>query len=160
MRLVGNKKGSNTSQNEYLDLFNQAMKKLAMAFDKVMGEARTLIYFEHLHIYNIEEIQAAVNQAIHEEEYSVIPPVGKLIRYIEDARAESRERWPQLEFKEEWPMTPPERVRELIQPFYDKLANQEKELRERRETLWEKNKEILRGQTNLVKLNADPADKI
>lgn len=145
---------------EYIDQFGGLMKKLAVATGKEMPEARTLIYFEHLHTYTIEEIQAAVNQAIHEEEFSVIPTVGKLIRYIEDARREKAGRWPQLEFKEEWPTTPPERVKELIQPFYDKLAKQEKALSEaEREEAWKKNKEKLLKQADLVKQNADPGEQ-
>jgi hypothetical protein len=156
---VGSQKGSSISPDEYLELFKGAMKKLAMAVDKEMGEARYLIYFEQLHTYGIEEIQAAVDQAIHNEEYNVIPTVGKLIRYIEDAREEQGERWPKLEFKEEWPTMTSERLKELIQPFYDRLAKQEKELKERRETSWKKNKKILEGQINLVKLNADPAEQ-
>ena len=156
---MGNQKESNISPDEYLDLFEKAMKKLAMAVDKEMGEGRYLIYFEQLHPYSIEEIQAAVDQAIHDEEYNVIPAVGKLIRYIEEAREERREHWPRLEFKEEWPTILPERLRELIQPFYDKLEKQKRELSPReRETKWKDNKEKLQKQISLVKRNAEPAE--
>lgn len=152
-----NQKGSSISPDEYFDLFGKAMKKLTIAFDKQMSEARLVIYFEHLSSYSIEDIQHAVNRAIHEEEFSVIPPVGKLIKFIEESKAERRERWPRLEFKEEWPTTPSERVRELIQPFYDKLAKQEKALSEaEREEAWKRNKEKLLKQADLVKQSADP----
>lgn len=123
MRLVDkNQKESSISPSEYLDLFEKSMKKLAMAVDKDMGEGRYLIYFEQLHGYSIEEIQAAVDQAIHDEEYNVIPAVGKIIHYIERAKRERAERYNpfQIEFKREEIL--PERLRELIKPFYDKLA--------------------------------------
>lgn len=145
---------------EYIDQFGGLMKKLAVAMGKEMPEARTLIYFEHLHTYTIEEVQAAVDEAIHEEEFSVIPPVGKLIKFIEESKTERRERWPRLEFKEEWPTTPPERVKELIQPFYDNLAKQEKELSEaERQERWKKNKEKLLKQADIVKQSADPTEQ-
>ena len=152
-----NQKGSNINLNEYLDLFKGAMKKLAMAVDKEMGEARLLIYFEHLHTYKIKEIQAAVDDLIHDEEFNVIPTVGKLIRYIEDAR---REKWNiynpfQIESKREEISS--ERLRELLKPFRDKLVAAEEREREERELRWQKNKEKLEGQVNLMKVNADPA---
>lgn len=154
-------KKSNISQGEYLDLFEKAMLKLAMAVDREMGEERILIYFEQLHVYSIEEIQVAVNQAIHDEEFSVIPPVGKLIRIIEDARKEKGERWPalRLEHFEKWPEITNERVKELIQPFYDKLNKIEEELSpEEREERWKRNREKLKVQGNLVRRNAEPVE--
>jgi hypothetical protein len=157
---VGKEGRSNISPDEYLDLFEKAMKKLAIAVDKEMSEPRYLIYFEHLSSYSIEDIQYAVNRAIHEEKFSVIPPVGKLIKFIEELKMERREWWPKLEYHETWPDTPPERVRELIQPFYDKLAKQEKALSEaEREEAWKRNKEKLLKQADLVKQNADPGEQ-
>jgi hypothetical protein len=85
--------------SEYLGLFERAMKKLALAFDKEMPKERFLIYFEHLSKYTIEEIQYAVNRAIREEEYNVIPPVGRLIKYIEEMREENY--FPMLEYQKE-----------------------------------------------------------
>lgn len=152
-------KESSISSDKYFNLFGKAMKKLAMAVDKEMGEARLLIYFEHLHTYKIEEIQAAVDDLIHDEEFNVIPTVGKLIRYIEDAR---REKWNiynpfQIESKREEISS--ERLKELLRPFYEKLAMAEEREREERELQWQKNKEKLQGQANLVKLNADPVEQ-
>lgn len=156
---MGNQKESNISPDEYLDLFEKAIKKLAMAIDKVMGEGRYLIYFEKLHSYSIEEIQAAVDQAIHDEQYNVIPAVGKLIRYIEEARREVADQYNhfQIEFKRDEISS--ERIRELLRPFHDKLAAVEQKEREERELRWQKNKEKLEGQAKLVKLNADSVER-
>lgn len=156
MHLVENKKELNIGPDEYLDLFKKAMKKLAMAVDKEMGEERFLIYFEQLHIYRIEEIQAAVDQAIHDEEYNVIPTVGKLIRLIEDARRENREQWPtlKLEYLENWPTISDERLKELVRPFYEKIDKQKKELSpEESEARSEEKKKILKGQAKLITRN-------
>jgi len=156
MHLVENKKESNISPAEYLDLFKKAIKKLAMAVDKEMGEERYIIYFEQLHVYQIEEIQAAVDQAIHDEEYNVIPTVGKLIRLIEDGRRENKERWPtlKLEHFENWPTISNERLKELVQPFYDKFNEIDKELSpEDREMRSKEKKEILKHQAKLINLN-------
>jgi hypothetical protein len=153
---VENKKELNIKPDEYLDLFKKAMKKLAMAVDKEMGEERYLIYFEQLHVYQIEEIQAAVDQAIHDEQYNVIPAVGKLIRIIEDAREERSERWPvlKLEHFEDWPTISDERLKELVRPFYEKLDKQKKEFSTgEREARAEENKKILRQQAKLINLN-------
>lgn len=160
MRMMDkNQKPSSISPDEYFDLFGKAMKKLAESVEKIMGEGQLLIYFEQLCRYQIGEIQTAVNEAIRGNLFSVIVPVGKLIRYIEDVR---RERWEQynpfqIEFKRDEISS--ERLRELLKPFRDKLAMAEDREREERELKWQKNKEKLQGQTKLVKLNADPVER-
>lgn len=119
------KNKSQITPNEYLDLFENAMKKLSIAADKPMGEARTLIYFEHLHVYSMEEVQAAVNRAIHEEEYSQIAPVGKLIRYIEEERETQRNtmrsRTDLIEIENNPGAISPERAKQIIKEVNAKI---------------------------------------
>jgi hypothetical protein len=157
---VENKKESNISREEYLELFEKAMKKLALAIDKVMGEERYFIYFEQLHKYPIEEIQAAVDQAIHDEEFSVIPPVGKLIRYIEDAREERRLRFRpvMIEYQEQWPEVSQVVREKYIKPLMEKLGMNEGKTPEEKETRWKERKEELRKQVSLVKRTAEPVE--
>lgn len=156
-----NKKESNINRKEYLELFEKAMKKLAMAVDKVMGEERYFIYFEQLHKYPIEEIQVAVDQAIHDEEFSVIAPVGKLIRYIEDAREERRLRFRpvMIEHEERWPEVSEEVREKYIKPLMKKFRMDEEKTREEKETQWKDRKEELKSQLNLVKRSAEPAEQ-
>jgi len=157
---VQKQKESNINPEQYWDAFKEIIKYIEEAMEKEFSAGRVAIYLEHLQDYSIEEIWEGVKKAIHEETYSKIPPVGKIIAVIEEAHEEKRDRWPRLEHIEPWPDTPPERVRELVKPFYDKLAKQEKELSgEERETRWKENKEKLQRQISLVKLNADLADK-
>lgn len=152
------------SQSEYLDLFEKAMKKLAIAFDKEMSEGRFLIYFENLCSYSIEDIQYAVNRAIREEEYNIIPPVGRLIRYIEELNEKKREMaYNLLNYNEKWPIVSIEKVREIVKPFYDKVMKHEKILsEEEREKKWKENKEKLQRQIKqitIVKENVESAEK-
>lgn len=147
------------SPDEFIELFEKAMTKLAMSVDKEMGEERSLIYFEQLRKYKIEEIQAAVNQAIHDNEFNLIPTVGKLIRYIEDNREERREKWPRLEHLEKWPEISDERLKELLQTIYKELEGKGQVLSgEEREKKWKENKERLQKQISLVKQNAGRAE--
>ena len=143
-------KGSNINPDKYLDLFKGAIKKLAMAVDREMGEERYLIYFEKLHIYQIEEIQDAVDKAIHYEEYNVIPAVGKLIRYIEDERRERGGQYNTFQIESKPEDLPPGRLKELLKPLQDKFAALEKKEREERE-LRQKNKEKLKKQAEILK---------
>jgi hypothetical protein len=125
---------------------------------KEFSEQRVAIYLEHLQSYSLEDIWEAVKKAIHEETYSQIPPVGKIIAMIEETNEEKTERWPRLEFKEEWPDTPIEKVRQLIQPFYDKLEKQKKSSEEERQTKWKDSKDRLQKQISLVKRNVGPVE--
>lgn len=146
--------------NEYLDLFDKAMKKLSLAVDKPIGEARTLIYFEHLHAYSIEEIQAAVNRAIHEEEYPQIPPVGKLVRYIEEEREETRRGSFLMEsaaFLEERPQSREEgktQAVKVLRMIDTKISEIEGKEKEKRGLEWEVKKKILKDQAKLITLNS------
>jgi len=154
-----NKNPLNISPDEYLDLFNKAMKKLEAAVDKVMGEERMLIYFEQLHKYSIDQIQEAVDMAIHDEEYSQITPVGKIIRYIEEIK---EAKWKQykpicIDFELKTRMLTREENREeaikalkFITEKIQKLEVQEADQRKKR---WEIRKKIIDSQKNLLRIN-------
>lgn len=152
-------KGSNTTPGEYLDLFNKAMRKLAMAVNQEMGKERHLIYFEQLHGYRIEEIQAAVDRAIHDEEFSVVTPVGKLIRYIEEARREGSEDLGAIQIQYREREITSERLKELLKPLYDKWGMSIEPTEEERRAQWEERKRKLKAQANLVKQTADPVEQ-
>jgi len=153
------KNKSQITPNEYLDLFDKAMKKLSLAVDKPIGEARTLIYFEHLHAYSIKEIQEAVDRAIHEEEYSQIAPVGKLVRYIEEGREETRRGSFLIEsavLLEERSQTREEgkaQAVEALRLVNTKISEIEGKEKEKRELEWEVKKKILKDQAKLITLN-------
>lgn len=131
---------------EYLILFEKAMKKLALAFDKEMPKERFLIYFEHLSKYTIEEIQYAVNRAIREEEYNVIPPVGRLIKYIEEMREENY--FPMLEYQKEERMSK-EKAREALNKIFSLIDEKGKQNEEKRLIKFEERREQLRKQAKL-----------
>jgi len=66
------------------------MVMLEEAYGKEMTEGRAAIYFEHLRIYSIPEIEGAVNRAIREREF--FPTVATLIKFIEEDHKGRRER--------------------------------------------------------------------
>lgn len=153
-------KESSINPEQYWAQFKEIIKYIEAAMGRDFTEERVAIYLEHLQEFSIEEIWEGAKRAVHEETYSQIPPVGKIIQIIEDNREEKRERWPRLGYKEEWPDTPIERVKELVQPFYDKLERQKREISEEgRENRWKENKDKLQKQISLVKQNAGPAEK-
>jgi len=123
------------------------MKKLALAFDKEMPKERFLIYFEHLSKYSIEEIQFAVNRAIREEEFNVIPPVGRLIRYIEEMREENY--FPMLEYQKEERMSK-EKAMEALNKIFSMIDEKEKQNEKDRVIRFEERRERLRRQAKLV----------
>jgi len=123
------------------------MKKLALAFDKEMPKERFLIYFEHLSKYSIEEIQFAVNRAIREEEFNVIPPVGRLIRYIEEMREENY--CPMLEYQKEERMSK-EKAMEALNKIFSMIDEKEKQNEKDRVIRFEERRERLRRQAKLV----------
>jgi hypothetical protein len=156
------KNKSQITPDEYLDLFEKAMKKLSLAVDKPMGEARTLIYFEQLHTYSIEEIQAAVDQAIHDEEYSQIAPVGKLIRYIEEAREEATRgdflRQESRVLLEQRPQSREEgkvAAGRALVIISRRISEMEEKEESGRRAKREANKKVLDGQARLMALNSE-----
>lgn len=160
--LVEKEKKSNISPEEYWAEFKKIIEYIEEAMGREFSETRVAIYLDHLQKYSIEDIWDGVKVAIQEEAYSQIPPVGKIISFIREAREERGDRWPRLELKEERPNMTPERVRELLQPFYNRLAEHEKESKEskeRGEILWKTKKENLSKQVPLVKRSADPVGK-
>lgn len=160
------KNKSQITPDEYLDLFEKAMKKLSLAVDKPIGEERTLIYFEQLHTYPIEEIQVAVDRAIHEEEYSQIAPVGKLIRYIEEAREAERGKLSFLRvgsglLLEERQLSREEgraEAKKLLTMIDGKISEIEERKQSDRKVKWEARKKILAGQVRLMVLNSNKED--
>ena len=147
------------SPEEYLDLFGKAMKKLEKSVEKEMGEERFLIYFEQLHKYTIEEIQDAVDQAIHDQHFSLIMPVGKLIWYIEQARLAKREQYqPMLiDFELKEKILSREEGREEAIKALNFIKEKIKEINLRdeaaRKIRWEQRRKILKGQKALIEMN-------
>ena len=152
-------KESNTSHEQYWAEFKEIIKFIEAAMGKEIPEERVGIYLTFLQEFSIEEIWEAAKQAVREETYSQIPPVGKIVSIIELKHQAKKDRWPSLEFKEKRSEIMPERLREITKPFWDKLEKLEKEEQEERQKKCKTNREILEGQIRLVKQNAEPVEK-
>lgn len=90
------KKDLSEARKFYVEEFGKLIKELETAMGQTMTQERGLIYFEHLSIYPIEEVHVGIKTAIHEETYSQIPPVGKIVAVIERFRRKRAEDWPRM----------------------------------------------------------------
>ncbi|MFB3886318.1 MAG: hypothetical protein ACE144_13930 [Thermodesulfobacteriota bacterium] len=131
------------------------MAELEEAYGKEITEGRAAIYFKELRVYPIMEIEEAINRAIHEQDF--FPPVSMLIRFIEEQREEKRNQWPifsmtALEYKEEWPTVPPEKLQAIIKPLMDKWKIQEQLPEEERRKRREESRVKLEDQKRILKV--------
>lgn len=124
-------------------------KTIEVNWERDFPSDRMRIWWMILREYSFQQVGDAIARYIKQGE-AYWPQVSDIVRTISEMGRDRAEIYPLLEHKENYTKISSERLKQILQPLYEKWGMRPQESKEEKEERWIKKREELKRQSELI----------